>query len=94
MASKSALWRSLVEPCNCFLYKHMYGHGSLDFRSSQHRDLVRTFYAGVVEVLIATGQRDRVEEMVDDYRLMTEDTWLPGDEFKPPRGYGEPNRIN
>lgn len=82
------LYNKLVKACSVYLYGHMYPHLKEDLHILQLSDLVRTFFAGVLEGYIATDNRQAVEELIPYYEKMAEKSWLPGPEFKRPRNRG------
>jgi hypothetical protein len=80
-------WEDLIERCNTFMWVFMYPHGTI-FRpacgSHQHRDIVRTFFAGVYEGYLAAGLHAQLERMLPEYQRMTGTGWLPDARFAPP----------
>lgn len=78
----------LITRCNEFLFKHMYPGSTLEFRSRQHVDLVRTFFAGVMEGLISVGEAGHrpivepiVTQLLDEVGKMAATDWLPDERF-------------
>ena len=72
----------MIERCNAFIWGFMFSGGfDLDHASLQHRDLVRTFFAGVLEMAMALKQPDTVRSLMPLYESMCAETWLPGPEF-------------
>ena len=77
-------FKQLIRECNRFLYEHMYPGGRLEFASDQHRDLVRTFFAGAYEMLIALDEKETMKTVFDEYAKMTRENWRPDGRFLPP----------
>ena len=74
----------LVKRCNDFLYGHMYPDGQMEFCRSQHRDLVRTFFAGAFEGMMAIEDRESMEPLICEYEKMAAVNWWPDGRFMPP----------
>ncbi len=73
-------WERLVERCNSFVWGHMYP-GEL-IHPYQHRDIVRTFFAGIFEALILLGNKELGLELEPYYQEIAQADWLPGPEFQ------------
>jgi hypothetical protein len=71
----------LVAACNRFLWVHLYPTGNLVFRSQQHRDLVRTFFAGAFEMLIALNDKQTGISLIEEYAKMADPNWWPDERF-------------
>jgi hypothetical protein len=65
----------LVRQCNVFLHRFMYPDTALG--RLQHRDLVRTFFAGAFEALMLAGDHESVRALAPQYKLMTAVDWFP-----------------
>lgn len=76
---------AIIEKCREFLSGFMYAPGLLEFGSDQHRDLVRTFFAGALEALMLTGQKDAIQSLRQIYGEMVRETWLPDERFNDSR---------
>jgi hypothetical protein len=84
---------TMIMLCNQYLWKYLYPSGQLVFRSLQHRDLVRTFFAGCFELAMVMDDKEMVEGWVAEYEVMSKPNWLPDQRFEPPDNYyaGEMN---
>jgi hypothetical protein len=77
-------FEQLVKACNAFIWHFMYSPPyGLEFASHQHRDLVRTFFAGAMEAYIAQDNAKQVQALVDEYAKITGEHWMPDNRFKP-----------
>lgn len=85
----------LIKRCNEFLYGYLYSGGTLFYGSAQHRDLVRTFFAGAMEPLVLSENKENVAALLKDYEAMTRLDWWPDRRFAPPPSYlDRQNRMN
>ncbi len=75
------MFEQLVRACNVFIWQHMYPHRPFGAGSVQHRDLVRVFFAGAMEQLIALDNREAALEYIDEYENMTREGWRPDARF-------------
>jgi hypothetical protein len=81
------MYDELVKRCNEFVWGYC---GQVAFASPQHRNTVRTYFAGALEALKVCGaqcsERDH-DRVLNEITKMAEEDWVPGPEFMPP-----PNR--
>lgn len=82
------MFKTLITACNRYLWIFIHPVGQTDrlvFRSFQHRDLVRAFFAGAVVSLRAAGSHVSVNSMEREINRMAAPDWLPDARFLPPR---------
>lgn len=79
----------LTKACNQCLFVYLYPGGDyqLTVGSLQHRDLVRTFFAGAMEgwTCKENSLPDDITGLMDFYEKMCAEDWRPGTEFYPTR---------
>lgn len=74
-------FEDLIQRCNFVLWECLYDGVSLEFKSHQHRDLIRTFMAGAVEAMIAMQMRNAVAGLLEEYARMADPNWWPDERF-------------
>lgn len=78
------VYKALVSELNITLGMY-YNPGVLKFGSSQHKDLILTYFAGVLVTLKITGQMELMEYIANKMAFAYEnmETWIPDPaEFK------------
>jgi hypothetical protein len=74
--------QELIDRCNEFIWGHMFTPPyHLVDGSLQHRDLVRTFFAGALETLMCRLDAASIEVLKPLYTEMTQESWRPGTAF-------------
>lgn len=77
------MFPELIERCNRFL-DCMYYPGQLTHGSPQHRDLIKSFFAGAFESLTVGGPLERAWDIEPHYRELTAVDWYPDERFRVP----------
>lgn len=75
-------FEALIKRCNEFLFKFMYPDNQLLFGSPQHRDLVRTFFAGIAESFHEIGVLEVLLFINPELEKMCAVDWLPDERFR------------
>jgi hypothetical protein len=81
VSDQKDFFENLIKRCNNVLFRHMYSRGQLEFASDQHRDLVRSFFAGAFEMLIELENKYVAGCMIEEYRKMSDINWRPDRRF-------------
>ena len=73
--------KKAIDECNRFIWEHQYpgGHHFLVENSDQHRDLIRTFFAGYF--VAASDEREPDASLTNFMLRMTAESWQPGPDF-------------
>lgn len=71
----------MVKRCNEFIYGFMYPT-AMSLERGQLRDLVRTFYAGALEILIISGDVETSLKLLEIIKPMTPENWWPDSRFE------------
>jgi hypothetical protein len=74
----------MVDLCNQFIWVHMFPNNELKPDSHQHMCLIRTYFAGAIEALLATEDFDACKDLMDLVDSFTKEDWKPGVMFLPP----------
>lgn len=77
------MFDKLIEECNEFICD-VWKPGVIKHGSHQHRDLIRTFFAGAVTSLKLRGVAMSTHLLLEDMAPMVDINWWPDERFRVP----------
>lgn len=81
------MFKTLITACNRYIWTFMHPPKAdrLKFASVQHRSLIRAFFCGAVESLVAEGNNAAAAALLSDLKRIADVNWWPDRRFLPPR---------
>ena len=81
------MFKTLIIACNRYVWTFMHPPTTvrLKFGSVQHRELIRAFFGGAVETLMAEGNNAATAALLSDLKRIADVNWWPDRRFLPPR---------